>query len=122
MTIDLNEYLDIKYNKVLCKRLLKGELYEYESDFVDNFLACAKMFGWTWTTREINRENVVDSILEFSYNLMKFEMDYFVEHGKWKEDDFVSRTSGSGRIEIVCTDFEVDEKHAWLDLGILCSL
>ena len=122
MVIDLKEYVDLIDNEVICKKILKGDFFEHNPDFVDSFLSAARHFNWSWAHRDINRENVISSVVEYMYQIVKGEVVYFKLHNKWKEEDFVSRSAGSGRINVVCGDFELTEDHAWLDLDLMVSL
>ncbi len=123
MIIDLNEYKDIIQNEVICKKIIKGDLLEHESKFIDNFMVCVDTFGWYYHDGVPSRETIITLLLDFIYRTMVHVLEnHYYKKNIWNIDYYYGFMMGSGRILVQAGELDITGKHAWLDIDLSCTL
>jgi len=124
MTLDLTDFIDIINNEKTTKRILKSDILEYESEFLNNFMKCVQIFEWSYHNSDglITKDEALKILVDTSYRLIKTEINYYINNNHWSKDNFINRWGGTGRLIISLVDFELTDDHAWLDIEFSTTL
>ncbi len=111
-----------KENKI--KKYIKRQITSFygEMDFIETFVEISILKKWTWATGPITVDTVIDNLVDYTYKIVKSELDYFSKYNKWYKDAWLVAGVGSGRLMVRPVDFEETRHRVWLDVEFSTTL
>ena len=133
MTIDITTLLKknkLRGSKTKFKNPLKvdaiitNELLSRYGDleFIDTFMELAQEKRWTWRGHSIARNELVTEMTDRVLRIITAEIDYYVEYGGFKTENWVISYISTGRVISMPANFDFSDGEAWIDIDFSCSL
>lgn len=120
--MDINLTNLINLSEADIKKELKLSILEEEYQFIDKFLQCSKIFNWSWSNKTLDRENVIEQMIEFSYKICVSKIQIFKKKGKLKDNTEGIMHVSSGRIMAICVDTFNNDNKLTIEVEFLSTL
>jgi len=113
-----------KSEEKIKKRLRKCILHPLygNREFIDIFYSLTKAYDWEWIGEVITKEMITERLIDYSYRIIKAELDYFYTNNTWRSENWVIPGISSGRLSVRPVDFEISGPRIWLELEFCTTL